>query len=205
MGEIVLVLGKSGSGKSASLRNFPSGSVGVFECAGKRLPFRSDIPVVKNAKYQVIKDTLRKNNLHAYVVDDAGYLMQFDNFAYANVKGYDKFVQMAQSFEQLLRVAAEETDDDTIVYFLMHPEENADGTEKVKTIGRMLDEKLCVEGLFNVVLDARVNDDGHVFLVQNDGTGLAKTPMGMFEGTAIDNDLAAVDSTIREYYGMKAL
>lgn len=205
MGEIVLVLGKSGSGKSASLRNFPSGSVGVFECAGKRLPFRSDIPVVKNAKYQVIKDTLRKNNLHAYVVDDAGYLMQFDNFAYANVKGYDKFTQMAVSFEQLLRVAAEETDDDTIVYFLMHPDLDVDGSEKVWTIGKMLDEKFNIPGLTNIFLDAKIIDGEHVFVTESDGVLLAKTPMGMYDEKTIPNDLAAVDSTIREYYGMKAL
>ena len=205
MGEIVLVLGKSGSGKSASLRNFKPGTIGVFECAGKRLPFRSDIPIVKNAKYQLIKDTLRKNNLRAYVIDDAGYLMQFDNFAFANVKGYDKFTQMAVSFEQLLRCAAEETDDDTIVYFLMHPDLDADGSEKVWTIGKMLDEKLNIPGLVNTLLDARVVDGEHVFLTNNDGTCLAKTPMGMYDEIAIPNDLAAVDTVLREYHDMASI
>lgn len=206
MGNIVMVLGKSGSGKSASLRNFRPNEVGVFSVAGKRLPFRSKLPtMINNVGYGTIMQSLRKNALRAYVIDDAGYLMQFDNFARARESGYTKFTDMAVAFEQLLK-AATLTNDDTNVYFLMHPETGDDGSEKPKTIGRMLDEKLCVEGLFGIVIDCetRAGEDGkplHVFVTENDGQNLAKAPMGMFDAV-MDNDLREVDSIIRDYYEM---
>ena len=206
MGNLVMVLGKSGSGKSTSLRNFSEDEVGVFAVAGKRMPFRSKLPVVNHAGYALIMKVLKANKRRCYVIDDAGYLMQFDNFARAKEKGYGKFTDMALSFEQLLR-AATATDDDTNVYFLMHPEDSDNGGKKIKTVGRMLDEKLCIEGLFPIVIDCetRIDDDGkpsHVFVTENDGTNLAKAPMGMFE-PVMDNDLKQVDLIIRDYWGMR--
>lgn len=205
MGNLIMVLGKSGSGKSTSLRNFGPDEVGVFSIAGKRMPFRSKLPIINHAGYSTITKVLKANRRRCYVIDDAGYLMQFDNFARAKEKGYGKFTDMALSFEQLLRVAAA-TNDDTNVYFLMHPEESDGETERVKTIGKMLSEKLCIEGLFPIVLDCevRMTDDGkprYVFVTENDGTNLAKAPMEMFE-PVIDNDLKMVDETIRDYWGM---
>lgn len=201
-----MVLGKSGSGKSASLRNFEPEDVGVFSVAGKRLPFRNRLHVMtQDVSYIPIMRSLRANKLRCYVIDDAGYLMQFDNFARAKDTGYGKFTDMALAFERLLKTAME-TSSDTNVYFLMHPDESDAGYEKPKTIGRMLDEKLCVEGLFPIVIDCetRIGDDGkpsHVFVTENDGRNLAKAPMGMFDAV-IDNDLKEVDSIIREYYEM---
>lgn len=208
MSNLVMVLGKSGSGKSTSLRNFSADEVGVFSVAGKRLPFKGDLPVVQHADYQRIADVIAANRRRAYVIDDATYLMQFDNFARAKETGYGKFTDMAVAFQQLLR-AASWTDDDTNVYFLMHPDVDEYGREKPKTIGRMLDEKLCVEGLFPIVIDARViqGEDGkpkHVFVTENDGTNLAKAPMGMLP-PVMDNDLKAVDTAIREYWGMRPI
>jgi hypothetical protein len=206
MGNLVMILGKSGSGKSTSLRNFGPNEVGVFSIAGKRMPFRSKLPIVNHAGYATITKVLKANRRRCYVIDDAGYLMQFDNFARAKEKGYGKFTDMALSFEQLLRIASA-TDDDTNVYFLMHPEQSdGETTERVKTVGKMLSEKLCIEGLFPIVLDCevRMDDDGkprHVFVTENDGTNLAKAPMGMFE-PVIDNDLKMVDQTIRDYWEM---
>ena len=208
MGNLVMVLGKSGSGKSTSLRNFSPDAVGVFSVAGKRLPFRSELPVVQHADYARIADVMAANRRRAYVIDDATYLMQFDNFARAKETGYGKFTDMAVAFQQLLR-SASWTDEDTNVYFLMHPDLDEQGREKPKTIGRMLDEKLCVEGLFPIVIDARViqGDDGrpkHVFVTENDGTNLAKAPEGMLP-PVMDNDLAEVDRLIREYWGMRPI
>jgi hypothetical protein len=139
------------------------------------------------------------------VIDDASYLLAFDNFARAKDSGYQKYTDMAVAFQQLL-TAARQTDEDTIVYFLMHPDTGEDGREKPKTIGRMLDEKLCVEGMFPIVIDCevRADEDGrprHVFVTENDGSNLAKAPMGMFE-PVMDNDLKAVDDIIRDYYEM---
>ena len=208
MGNLVMVLGKSGSGKSTSLRNFGADEVGVFSVAGKRLPFRGDLPVVQHADYRRIADVIAANRRRAYVIDDATYLMQFDNFARAKETGYGKFTDMAVAFQQLLR-SASWTDDDTNVYFLMHPDLDEYGREKPKTIGKMLDEKLCVEGLFPIVIDARViqGEDGkprHVFVTENDGTNLAKAPMDMLP-PVMENDLKAVDTAIREYWGMRPI
>lgn len=208
MGNLVMVLGKSGSGKSTSLRGFSPDEVGVFSVAGKRLPFRGELPVIQHADYRRIAEVLAANRRRAYVIDDATYLMQFSNFARAKETGYGKFTDMAVEFQQLLR-AASWTDDDTNVYFLMHPDEDDRGHERPKTIGRMLDEKLCVEGLFPIVIDARViqGEDGrprHVFVTANDGTNLAKAPDGMLPDV-MDNDLKAVDTAIRDYWGMRPI
>lgn len=198
-----MVLGDSGSGKSTSLRNFEPGEVGVFNVTGKPMPFRKHLPQAATSDYKAIKGKIEANDLRAYVVDDAGYLMQFDNFARAKVKGYDKFTEMADSFYQLLRTAMA-TDADTVVYFLMHPDTDEQGREKPKTIGKMLDEKLNVQGLFPIVIDCEVRDGAHVFVTKNDGFGIAKAPMDMLPDV-MDNDLKAVDSAIREYWGMAPL
>lgn len=208
MGNLIMLLGKSGSGKSTSLRNFKPDEVGVFSVAGKRLPFRSELPIVQHAQYARIAEILAANKRRCYVIDDATYLMQFDNFARAKETGFAKYVDMAVAFQQLLQRAAW-TNEDTNVYFLMHPDVSDMGVEKPKTIGKLLDEKLCVEGLFPIVIDARVvqGEDGrprHVFVTENDGTNLAKAPMGMLPPT-MDNDLHEVDSLIREYWQMKPL
>lgn len=200
-----MILGKSGSGKSTSLRNFKPDEVGVFSVAGKRLPFRSELPVVQHASYQRIMEIMAANRRRCYVIDDATYLMQFDNFARAKETGFAKYVDMAVSFQQLLQRASW-TSEDTNVFLLMHPDVSDVGVEKPKTIGKLLDEKLCVEGLFPIVIDARVQqgDDGrprHVFVTENDGTNLAKAPMGMLPAV-MDNDLKAVDTAIRDYWGM---
>lgn len=198
-----MVLGESGSGKSTSLRNFEEDEVGVFNVAGKPMPFRKHLPKLDNADYQSIRRTLAANKKRAYVVDDAGYLMQFDNFGRCKDTGYGKFTDMAKSFYDLLR-AAMATDADTVVYFLLHPDRDDQGREKPKTIGKMLDEKLNVQGLFPIVLDCEVRDGKHVFVSQNDGYSLAKAPMEMLPGV-MDNDLKAVDAAIRDYWGLKPL
>ena len=204
MGVTVLVLGASGSGKSTSLRNFEPGEIAVFDVAGKPLPFRKKLDVAHRPSYGVIMKKLKENSRRAYVIDDANYLMAFQNFALASVKGYDKFTTMAVNFEQLLE-ASNATDEDTVTYYLMHPEYDADGRMKPKSIGKMLDSQLCIEGMFPIVLVAQRMEDGYRFVTQTDGNTPAKTPMGMFPDVIIDNDLKMVDSAIREYWGMRPL
>ena len=204
MGVTVLVLGASGSGKSTSLRNFEPGEIAVFDVAGKPLPFRKRLDVAHRPSYGVIMKKLKENSRRAYVIDDANYLMAFQNFALASVKGYDKFTTMAVNFEQLLE-ASNATDEDTVTYYLMHPEYDADGRMKPKSIGKMLDSQLCIEGMFPIVLVAQRMEDGYRFVTQTDGNTPAKTPMGMFPDVIIDNDLKMVDSAIREYWGMRPL
>ena len=205
MGIGVLIIGESGAGKSTSLRNFAKGEIGILNVAGKPLPFKNDLDKLDNARYNQIHQALMKNGLNAYVIDDAGYLLSFDNFKRAKENGYGKFVDMAQSFEQMLEAVAA-TDENTIVYIMMHPEYDATtGRMKPKLIGKMLDEKLCVEGLFSIVLVAKNAEGRYVFVTQSDGTTPAKTPMGMFKDAEIDNDLKMVDATIRAFYNLEPL
>ena len=201
MGILVMVLGPSGSGKTTSLRNFQPGEAEVFCVTGKPLPFRTKLAATPNAGYRDIYDRLTANESLAYVIDDSTYLMQFDNFARAKVKGYDKFTEMALSFEFLLRAAAQ-TSPDTVVYFLHHPQFGEDGSPKPQTIGKMLDNQLCVEGLFSLTLEAAVEEGRHVF--RTNAHGIAKSPMGMLD-SVVDNDLRAVDSALREYWGLAPL
>lgn len=204
MGIGVLIIGDSGTGKSTSLRNFERGEIGILNVAGKPLPFRNNLARLDNARYNQIHQALMKDSLNAYVIDDAGYLLSFDNFRRAKENGYGKFVDMAQSFEQMLEAIAG-TSADTIVYVMMHAERDADGRIKPKLIGKMLDEKLCVEGLFSIVLIARNIEGRYVFETQTDGLTPAKSPIGMFAEREIENDLKAVDTAIREYWNLKPL
>lgn len=204
MGERVMIIGASGAGKSRSYEGFDPSEVGIFNVAGKRPPFRKKMPTVNKPSYKQIKATLKANNKHAYIIDDSTYLMQFAMFEHANENGYGKFTAMALDFEQLLQ-AVDETDEDTIVYFLHHPQFGDDGKAKPQTVGKMLDNQLCIEGLFPIVLEAKVADGEHVFVTKNDGFNIAKSPEGMFGAEKIPNDLKAVDTAIRDYWGMSPL
>ncbi len=201
MGILVMVMGESGSGKSCSLRNFSPDEVGVFNVASKPLPFRKQIPTVNGAVYDTILKSLQKNTRKAYVIDDSQYLLAFDFFSRAKETGYGKFTDLALSFKQLLDFVVMRTSPDTIVYFLHHVENTDNGKVKAKTIGKLLDEKLTIEGLFSIVLLAKTDGNRYWFETQSDGFTTAKSPMEMFE-REIDNDLKLVDTKIREYYGL---
>lgn len=199
MGIPVLVLGKSGSGKSASLRNFSSDEIGIFNVASKPLPFKNDLKKINGATYVQIHKGLANSKLKAYVIDDSQYLMAFELFAKANDKGYNKFTEMAVNFYNLIQTVIRDTPEDVIVYFLHHTQENEYGI-KAKTVGKMLDDQLTVEGLFSIVIMSVCKMGEYKFLTHTDGTNTVKTPIGMFENMEIDNDLKMVDDTIREYY-----
>lgn len=199
MGIPVLILGESGSGKSTSMRNFDPSELTVFNVANKLLPFRKQLNVINNADYGTIGKELQKKEKKIYVIDDSQYLLAFELFNRAKEKGYDKFTDIAVRFEKMLDYIIKGTPEDCIVYLLHHCETTDTGKIKAKTVGRMLDNQLTVEGLFSIVLYAFVEEDKHLFRTTNDGFCPAKAPMGMFE-PIIDNDLKFVDTTIREYY-----
>lgn len=203
MGIPVLVLGESGSGKSTSLRNFTSAEVGIFNVAGKPLPFRGDLSkvTVQNAKYSQIYKSLSNPTRMSYVIDDSQYLMAFAMFDRAKETGYGKFTDVALDFRNLLDFIITKTPPDIIVYFLHHTERSEDGRIKAKTSGKMLDNQLTVEGLFSIVLLCQTDGQQHKFITQSDGYTTAKSPMEMFP-MEIDNDLKMVDQTIREYWGL---
>lgn len=201
MGIPVLILGESGSGKSASLRNFDENEIGIFNVASKPLPFRKKLPKIDNATYQTVEKSLSSPKLKKYAIDDSQYLLCFELFNKAKETGYTKFTDMALHFYNLIQFIIQHTPPDVIVYFLHHTETTKDGKIKAKTIGQMLDEKLTVEGLFSIVLICQTDGITHQFITQSDGNTTAKSPMEMFP-LVIDNDLKAVDTAIREYYEM---
>lgn len=198
MGIPVLILGESGSGKSASLRNFEQGEVLILNVADKPLPFRKRLDKVNGAGYRAIYAELRAPRYKRYVIDDSQYLMTFELFAKSSEVGYQKFTDLANHFYNMLKIVRDEMPRDVIVY-LLHHTEIVDGRIKAKTIGKMLDEKLTLEGLFSIVLLCQTDGRNHQFITQSDGYTTAKSPMEMFP-LAIENDLKMVDDTIREYY-----
>lgn len=201
MGIPVLIMGESGSGKSASLRNFKPEDVIVLNVANKPLPFRGKLPTVPKADYAGIWETIRKGERKIYVIDDSQYLMAFEEFNRAKETGYQKFTDMAVHFYNLLKFIIEGTPPDTIVYFLHHTQTTETGRVKAKTVGAMIDNHLTLEGLFSIVLLCRTDGKKHWFDTRSDGFSTVKSPMGMFD-EQIDNDLKAVDKAIRDYYEM---
>lgn len=208
----VFVIGRSGSGKTYSIKNFKADEVGVISVEKGRLPFKTDIKTVKipkdftvntnaqlnAAKYAWIEMIISKSKAKSIIIDDSQYLLVNELFDRSKEKGYDKFTDIAVNFRNLVHFVNDMPDDDKIVYFLHHSETDTDGREKAKTIGRMLDEKLTLEGCFDIVLFCQ----DHKFYTQSAGMSTAKTPEGLFDDEEIPNDLKMVDNAIRDYYGL---
>lgn len=201
MAVIVMVYGESGTGKSTSLRNFQQGECSVINVSKKPLPFRNQLPVAKTDDYKVITDLLQKSVSKSLVIDDATYLMTNEFMRTAKVTGYQKFTDMAKNFFDMIQTAIN-LPDDKIVYIMGHVDRDQFGNESFKSIGKLLSEKVTLEGLFTIVLKTVVKDGRYQFATQTNGMDTVKSPMGMFEQTLIDNDLKAVDQQIRSYYGI---
>lgn len=201
MAIIVMIYGQSGTGKSTSLRNFKPEDVCIVNVSGKPLPFRNKHKTFNTDDYMAIDTAIKKAPAKSIVIDDATYLMTNEYMRTAKVTGYQKFTDMALNYFTLIKVAAA-LPDDRIVYFLGHSETDVNGNEKFKTIGKMLDEKVTLEGLFTIVLKTVVQDGKYQFATKNSGQDTVKSPMGLFDDALIENDLAAVDAAIRDYYGI---
>lgn len=213
----VLIMGRSGSGKTYSLRNFTQDEVGIISVEKGRLPFKSNLRVarvpafnseeaqqlsraqVNAAKYSWIKTAIKSSKVNAIVIDDSQYLLVNELFDRSKEKGYDKYVDMASNFRDLVHSINDLEDENKIVYFLHHSENDDNGREKAKTIGKMIDEKLVLEGCFDIVIYC----ENQKFYTQANGMSTAKTPEGMFPEVEIPNDLKIVDDAIREYWGLQ--
>lgn len=210
MGLCVLVYGKSGAGKSRSLKGFKEDEIYLVNVIGKPLPFKGSFKYVTNSdNIQSIMNGLAKMQdagIKIAVVDDFGYIMtnmfMRGHGAGDQFKLYNQIGDTVWNFINYVQSPA--VAPDSIVYLIMHEDVNEDGTNKLRTIGKLLDQKVCIEGMATVVLHAIVKGDQHVFETQSNGTGIAKSPEGMFEATEIPNDLKAVDTAIREYWGLNA-
>ena len=224
MAQSVLVIADSGTGKSTSIRKLDPKETFIINIANKPLPFKGWKGNYKNISKDnpkgnmtsassaagIIKAMNHVNdkmpNIKTLVVDDWQYMSSFEYFDRANEKGYDKFTQIAANLAQVAKMPKDMRDDLTI-FFLTHSEDSTDvnGHRKVKakTIGKMIDNTLTLEGLFSIVLFGRVkkDEDGleYGFDTVNNGENTCKSPMGMFEDSFIDNDLQLVKDCIAEY------
>lgn len=217
MGVPVLILGESGSGKTYSIKNMDPERTGIMLCEKNRLPFKKQFITYKVkpregtvdgkqvwlSQGEIISAVMKQSKAKSIVIDDSQYILANEFFDRARETGYQKFVDIGVHFRDLIHTVNNELPDDVIVYFLHHPEMDPNsGKIKAKTIGKMLDEKLTIEGCFDIVLRAQTNGKEHWFSTQSDGFDTVKSPEEMFP-EKIPNDLAIVDKNIREYYGIE--
>ena len=202
MSILCMVYGQSGTGKSTSLRNFNPDEVAVINVSGKPMPFRTKLQTYNTDDYNKILNALSKTERKSIVIDDSTYLMVGEFMRNAKVTGYQKYTDMAVSFNNLIECASK-LPDDVIVYFMGHSEQTDDGREHFKTIGKMLDNYVTVEGKFTIVLKTVVQDGRYMFATHNNGQDTVKSPLGLFEQDLIENDLKAVDTAIREYWSVE--
>lgn len=193
-----LICGLSGTGKSTSARNLKD--VAVVNPVNKPLPFKNHFEMLNGVtdSAEIIK-FMKSTKAKIIIVDDFQYLLSIPYMRRIKESGWDKYNDFASNYFDIIAVC-DELPTDTTVYFMTHTETLEDGTETVKLIGKMLREKICIEGLFTTVLKTMVNDGKYYFITQNNGRDNVKSPLGMFESYAIDNDLAYVDAKIRSYY-----
>jgi hypothetical protein len=201
MGLPVLIIAPSGYGKSASMRNIPDDIYSVVEVNGKPLPFRTKKKPHNTDSYQLINRIVTEGKADITVLDDTQYLMANEYMRRAKETGWEKFTEIGQSFWNLVN-SVQKLPPQKIVYFLHHSETNDQGVMKAKTIGKMLDEKISIEGMFTIVFVAGKTDGKYYFATQSDGQTPAKTPIGMFADQFIDNDLFGIDAAIRAYYDL---
>lgn len=203
MGVLVYVLGRSGTGKSFSMRNFAKDELGVVNVQGKILPFKGSgsFDIVNTDTSSEIVDQIKKmaKKHKVIVVDDFQYVMANEFMRRATERGYDKFTEIAKHAWDIAD-CVKELPAEVIVYVMCHTDTDQEGIEKLKTIGKLLDEKIVLEGMSTIVLKTAVSDGQYMFLTQNNGRDTVKSPSGMFPAYAIDNDLKYVDQKIRSYY-----
>lgn len=199
MSQLTFILGRSGTGKSTSLRNFKKAdSIGYITATGKKLPFKNDIGQFHAKNYSELKAAINQAKADIMVIDDFNYFMSFEEFSQASVKGYEKFTQMAVNVVDIIELITTKEGDQRF-YIMAHSEQNEDGQLRLKTTGKMVSDKFVPEGLANQVVETAVVDREFVFKVKTDGMGI-KTPIGMFDTETIPNDLKELDKKIKAFY-----
>lgn len=201
----VLIIGKSGSGKSTSMRNcIDNEDWNLIRVLNKPLPFKGKINGWFTDEYQTVMKCLAQSKAKNIVLDDAGYLitnmfMSKHSSAGAGNGVFTLYNQIGDHFWNLIQYIVK-LPEDKIVYVIMHEDINDFGQIKPKTIGKLLDEKVCIEGMFTIVLRCIEESGKHLFVTQSADGAVSKSPIGMFEDLTIDNDLLIVEKAIREYY-----
>jgi len=212
MSTVTMILGQSGTGKSTSLRNLDPSQTLLIQAIKKPLPFKSGSwkPVTKDNpagsifvcdSAATIVGAMKRTKRPIIVIDDFQYVMANEFMRRSAEKGFEKFTEIGRNAWDIL-VEAARLPDEVRVYVLSHVETTDDGRTKIKTIGKMLDEKITLEGMVSIVLKTVVQDGQYHFATRNNGSDTVKTPMGMFDADMVENDLAAVDTAIYQYYGL---
>lgn len=207
-----LILGESGTGKTCSLRNLDPKNTLLIQPVRKPLPFRSagwkEIKakgdgnnILVSADPQQIIKCMHASPFDVIVVDDWQYILASMYMAARNVKGFDKFTEIGGAGFDIAK-AASELGENKRVYVLAHTTSDEFGNTRIKTLGKLLDDKIVVEGMFTTVLRTHVENGRYLFSTQNSGSDTVKSPMGMFSEQYIENDLAAIDRVICDYYGI---
>lgn len=208
----ILILGESGTGKSAALRNLDPTKTLLIQSIPKPLPFRGTDwkpfnPIEKTGN---IFTTDRATDIVALmtgtkrkiiVIDDFQYVLNNELMRRYQERGYDKFSEVGYNGWNLITTAGALAPD-VRVYVLAHTATDDSGRVKIKTPGKLLDTH-SVEGMFTLVLRTAVRDNEYFFSTRNNGSDTVKTPMGMFADDLIPNDVAAIDATVCAYYGVK--
>ena len=202
------ILGNSGEGKSFSLKHLDPKLVGVINVNNKPLPFRGghDFKKIATDNAERIKQILLASKAPIIVIDDFQYVMGNEYIGGANQKftgdaAFQRYNIMAYNAWSIINTAIREVPDNKRVYILSHTQED-NGRSKIKTIGKMLDDKIVLEGMVTMVLQTTIQDKNHYFMTQNNGFNTVKSPEDMFQSELIPNDLNAVDDAICEYYGI---
>lgn len=205
MANKILIMGESGTGKSTSMRNFGSDEIAIVNPVGKPLPFRGKFDTLNGAtesrKITQFMDKAVADGKKVIVVDDFQYILSVPYMNRIKEAGWDKWNDFGDNYFTILN-HVNEMPEDVNVYFLTHTETLENGITTIKLIGKLLREKITIEGLFTIVLQTQVNEGNYYFLTQNSGKNTVKSPMGMFQYYSIENDLKFVDDVIRNYYGM---
>lgn len=214
MSTVTLILGESGTGKSASLRNLDPSKTLLIQAIKKPLPFKTGsksgwAPYNKETKTgniivsdssEVIVRCLRGTEKPIVVVDDWQYILANEFMRRSEERGFEKFTDIGRHAWDVLTAAAKYGGSSRRVYILAHTQSDEFGRTKIKTIGKLLDEKITVEGMVTICLRTSVTDGEYRFSTQNNGLDTVKAPMGMFNSQWIENDLKAVDDAIVSYY-----
>lgn len=205
MANKILIMGESGTGKSTSMRNFSSDEVAIVNPVGKPLPFRGKFTkldgVTEARKITQFMQNMVDEGKKIIVVDDFQYILSVPYMNRINESGWDKWNDFGDNYFKIIDFIGT-LPEDVNVYFLTHTETLENGVTTIKLIGKLLREKITIEGLFTIVLQTHVNEGNYYFLTQNSGKNTVKSPMGMFEAYSIENDLKYVDDKIRSYYEM---
>lgn len=216
MANLIMILGESGTGKSTSLENLNNKETFIIQAVDKPLPFKGfkkKYPLRNKDNQQgnrfvsdraelIIKilDSLNKEKgIKNIVIDDAQYIMANEFMRRAKEKGFDKFTEIGQNFYKLIDVANDMREDINVI-FLQHIETSDNGKIKAKTIGKLLDDKIGLEGRFTIVLITEVEEGKYYFRTQNNGNDTCKSPKGMFDELRIPNDLNLVIQKSNEYF-----